>query len=189
MELLVLLKIMLTVVLLGIISLLIYVFDILLLKPERLRSKLRKQGISGPPPSFLLGNIRDIKRKPQSKVSTAPCEEVQVVLTHNCSSTLFPSFEQWRKEYGPIFMFSLGNIQVLYMNQPDVVKEISTYTSLDFGKPSYQHKENGPLLGQGILTSNGASWAHQRKILAPEFYMDKVKVFFPFSAPKDKQKS
>ena len=73
-------------------------------------------------------------------------------------------------------MFSLGNTQILSVNQPDVVREIATYTSLDLGKPSYQHKDRGPLFGEGILTSNGVAWSHQRKILAPEFYMDKVKV-------------
>ena len=73
-------------------------------------------------------------------------------------------------------MFSLGNTQILYVNEPDVVREITTCTSLDLGKPLYQAKERGALLGQGILTSNGAVWAHQRKMLAPELYMDKVKV-------------
>ena len=77
---------------------------------------------------------------------------------------------------GQVFMFSLGNTQILHVNQPDIVREIATCTSLDFGKPSYQHRELGPLLGQGILTSNGAVWAHNRKILAPELYMEKVKV-------------
>jgi cytochrome P450 len=78
---------------------------------------------------------------------------------------------------GPIFMFSLGNIQILHVSDPEVVKEISICNSLDFGKPSYQSKEHGPLLGQGILASNGASWDYQRKILAPELYMKKVKVY------------
>ncbi|KAJ6422288.1 hypothetical protein OIU84_027276 [Salix udensis] len=32
-----------------------------------------------------------------------------------------------------------------------------------------------PLLGNGIVRSNGLFWAQQRKIVAPEFYMDKVK--------------
>lgn len=73
-------------------------------------------------------------------------------------------------------MFALGNIQILYVNEPNAVREISTCTSLDFGKPSYQQKERGPLLGQGILTSNGSLWERQRKILAPEFHKDKVKV-------------
>lgn len=73
-------------------------------------------------------------------------------------------------------MFSLGNIQILHVTDPDLVKEIITCTSMDLGNPTYQQKERGPLLGKGILTSNGALWAHQRKIIAPELYMDKVKV-------------
>ena len=77
---------------------------------------------------------------------------------------------------GQVFMFSLGNTQILHANQPDIVREITTCSSLDFGKPSYLQREFGPLLGQGILTSNGAVWAHNRKILAPELYMEKVKV-------------
>ncbi|KAI8556870.1 hypothetical protein RHMOL_Rhmol05G0289500 [Rhododendron molle] len=72
-------------------------------------------------------------------------------------------------------MFSLGNIQILHVNRPDMVREITKCTSLGLGKPSYQQKERGALLGQGILTSNGTIWAHQRKILAPELNMEKVK--------------
>ncbi|KAF8364680.1 hypothetical protein HHK36_033360 [Tetracentron sinense] len=173
MDLHILVKIFFSLALICLFSLLIHLYNVLFLKPERLRSKLRKQGITGPPPTFLLGNIREIK-KTQSTVAKAQTDHHEP-LTHNCGASLFPFFDQWRKEYGPIFMFSLGNIQLLYVNQPEVVKEISTCTSLDLGKPSYQHKERGPLLGQGILTSNGAIWAHQRKILAPELYMEKVK--------------
>ena len=73
-------------------------------------------------------------------------------------------------------MFSLGSMQVLYVSDPNVVKEITTTTSQDFGKPTYQQKTFGPLLGQGILSSNGAIWARQRKIMAPELFMDKVRV-------------
>ncbi|KAK4592586.1 hypothetical protein RGQ29_016923 [Quercus rubra] len=56
-----------------------------------------------------------------------------------------------------------------------MVKKISLRTSLSLGKPSYLSKDRGPLLGQGILSSNGPIWAHQRKIIAPELYIDKVK--------------
>uniref|UniRef100_A0A7N2R339 Cytochrome P450 n=1 Tax=Quercus lobata TaxID=97700 RepID=A0A7N2R339_QUELO len=169
---LLLLKVSFTIALVGFVSKLIQICDTLILKPERLRSKLRRQGIRGPPPSFLLGNINDMKKMRANSSKTPPGEQA---ITHNCSSALFPLFELWSKEYGSTFMFSLGNIQILHMNHPDVVKEISICTSLDLGKPSYQHKERGPLLGHGILTSNGATWAHQRKILAPELYMEKVK--------------
>jgi cytochrome P450 len=172
MELLFVFKIILAIVLPLIAGLVKYSCDVLWLKPKRLRSRLQKQGISGPPPAFLFGNAKDIK-KIKSKQTNAPREEQDI--THNCSSVLYPYFEQWKKEYGPIFTFSLGNIQLLYMSHPDVVKEISLCTSLNFGKPSYQYKEVLPLLGHGILTSNGANWVRQRKIIGPELYMDKVK--------------
>ncbi|BAT88198.1 hypothetical protein VIGAN_05164400 [Vigna angularis var. angularis] len=72
-------------------------------------------------------------------------------------------------------MFSLGAIQIVCVNQPDIVREVTVCTSLDLAKPAYQLKHIGPLVGQGILTSNGTKWVHQRKIIAPELYMGKVK--------------
>ncbi|CAK7323462.1 unnamed protein product [Dovyalis caffra] len=169
MELVLLISFAVLIAFLGLLELL---YTGLVLKPERLRSVLRKQGVRGPSPSLLLGNICEI-RNSQSTTVKASANEPPVF--HNCAAALFPFFEQWRKRYGPVFVFSLGNTQILYVSQPDVVREITTCTSLEFGKPSYQQKERGALLGQGILTSNGNVWAHQRKILAPELYMDKVK--------------
>ncbi|XP_059434193.1 cytochrome P450 714C2-like isoform X2 [Corylus avellana] len=172
MELLLLLvKIIITISLLALVSTLMKMCEALILKPKRLRSILRKQGIRGPPPSFLLGNTGDMKKMKSSAKKAQ--QKGEQAITHNCSSAVYPVFDEWRKSYGPIFMFSLGNIQILHVNDPEVVKEISICNSLDFGKPSYQSKEHGPLLGQGILASNGASWAHQRKILSPELYMNK----------------
>lgn len=58
----------------------------------------------------------------------------------------------------------------------EMLKEINLCTSLELGKPSYLTKERGPLLGQGLLSSSGQVWAHERKIIAPELYFNKVKV-------------
>ncbi|XP_024032395.1 cytochrome P450 714C2-like, partial [Morus notabilis] len=159
---------LMTSALLGGFVLFVRLFRALVLNPKRLRAILRKQGIDGPPSTFLLGNIREI-RKAQSAATGEPKE------THNLASFIFPFFDEWRNKFGQVFMFALGNIQILCVNDPDTVRHITTCTSLDLGKPTYQYKERGPLLGQGILTSNGTIWAHQRKILAPELYMDKVK--------------
>ncbi|XP_062084231.1 cytochrome P450 714C2-like [Humulus lupulus] len=161
-------KALLTFCLLGIFALVVRLYNVLVLKPKRLRSILRDQGIDGPPSNFLLGNIREI-RKAQANSPT------QLTQTHKLASFLFPFFDEWRTKFGDVFVFALGNIQILYVNESEAVRELTTCTSLDLGKPSYQHRERGPLLGQGILTSNGPVWAHQRKIIAPELYMDKVK--------------
>ncbi|GMH04995.1 hypothetical protein Nepgr_006835 [Nepenthes gracilis] len=143
------------------------------LKSRRQRSKLTSQGIKGPPPSFLYGNVPEMQRI-QSTVTKAPCFNREI-LAHDYASTLFPYFEQWRKVYGQVYTYSTGNRQHLYVNNPEMVREMSRSMSLELGKPSYITKALAPMLGNGILRSNGAIWAQQRKIVAPEFFMDKVK--------------
>ena len=93
-------------------------------------------------------------------------------MQHQLLSTYFP----YLVSTGKLLMFSFGNIQTLCVSQPDIVKEITTCTSFDLGKASFHKELLGPLLGDGILTSNGTTWAHHRHLLAPEFYLDKVKV-------------
>lgn len=151
-------------------------FNTLWLKSsERLRWKLKKQGIYGPKPSFLYGNVAEMQKiqasSPNNNNVYAEC------VAHDYTSSLFPYFEQWRKIYGPVFTYSTGNKLHLYVNQPELVKEMNQSNSLDLGKPSYVTKRLAPMLGNGILRSNGHIWAMQRKIVAPEFFMDKVKVF------------
>lgn len=142
--------------------------------PWRLRWRLEKQGIRGPKPCFLYGNVPEMQRIQASSIKNTGAENTGFV-AHNYTSTLFPYFEQWRKQYGPIYTYSTGNKQHLYVNHPELVKEMNQSTSLDLGKPSYVTKRLAPMLGNGILRSNGRIWAQQRKIVAPEFFMDKVK--------------
>ncbi|KAG6428385.1 hypothetical protein SASPL_112636 [Salvia splendens] len=150
----------------------IHLYISLVANPRKIQKALKKQGINGPPPKILLGNILEIKKSRDAAANTA--SESGPPALHNTAS-VFPFLEQWRKQYGHMFTFSLGNLQVLYVSDPNVVKEITTTTSQDLGRPAYQQKTFGPLLGQGILTSNGAIWARQRKIMAPELFMDKVR--------------
>lgn len=96
MELVLLISLAVVITFLGLLELL---YSGLVLKPGRLRSVLRKQGIRGPSPSLLLGNISEI-RKSQSTTVKASTNEPPVF--HNCAATLFPFFEQWRKQYGTI---------------------------------------------------------------------------------------
>lgn len=172
--------IIITVFLIGISVLLIKIHHVLILKPKTIRSKLRKQGIDGPSPAFFYGNIPQIKEiqfESRSVAATPASENEQGGrISHDWPAVVFPHIERWRKQYGPIFLYTTGNIHMMAVVDPEMVKEISLCSSLNLGKPSYLSTERGPLLGQGILTSNGPFWAHQRKIIAPEFYLAKVKV-------------
>ncbi|XP_010273731.1 PREDICTED: cytochrome P450 714C2-like [Nelumbo nucifera] len=152
-----------------------FLYEVLWLRAERLRKKLRQQGIRGPPPSFPYGNFLDMKRIKSAMVGMSPLMEKDGSLTSDYTPVLFPYLELWRKEYGPIFTYATGNVQHIYITDPNLVKEISLHKSWDLGKPSYVIEQLGALLGHGVTMSNGHVWAHQRKLIAPEFFIDKVK--------------
>ncbi|MBA0772354.1 hypothetical protein Gotri_007745 [Gossypium trilobum] len=167
----------LSVVLTGFVGLLFHLYSGVLLKPKKLRLKLQNQGIKGPCPSFLYGNIHEMKRIQLQALSTAKSahKDLKPDFSHHWFPTLFPYLDKWRNEYGSMFLYSTGNLQLLCTTDMEMVKEIGLHKSLSLGKPSYVTKDRGPLLGQGILSSSGPIWSHQRKIIAPEFFPDKVK--------------
>ncbi|XP_057776788.1 cytochrome P450 714A1-like [Salvia miltiorrhiza] len=143
--------------------------------PWRIRWKLQAQGINGPKPSLLYGNFWEMKKIQASAALKNTAKHDDDFVAHDYTATLFPYFEEWRKQYGPIYTYSTGNKQHLYINDPELVKEMNQCISSELGKPSYITKRLAPMLGNGILRSNGHLWAQQRKIVAPEFFMDKVK--------------
>uniref|UniRef100_A0ACD5YTN3 Uncharacterized protein n=1 Tax=Avena sativa TaxID=4498 RepID=A0ACD5YTN3_AVESA len=64
----------------------------------------------------------------------------------------------------------------LHATDPDVVRDLCLCVSPeDLGKSSYMKTTHHPLFGDGILKSNGDAWTRQRKLIAPEFFPDKVK--------------
>jgi hypothetical protein len=79
-----------------------YLYTILWLRPERLRQKLRSQGVKGPKPSFLFGNIPEMRRI--QKLATSDREQEAWRSTDRFSSnfvaTLFPYLIHWSRVYG-----------------------------------------------------------------------------------------
>lgn len=67
------------------------------MRPEKLRKRLRTQGIGGPPPSLFHGNALNVNRI-QSLAAKAQTKDVP--LTHDSLSCAFPQYDYWRKIYG-----------------------------------------------------------------------------------------
>ncbi|XP_073113579.1 cytochrome P450 714B3 [Elaeis guineensis] len=171
------LGLLLSLCLIGVCSLSLYFYYITWLRPESIRNKLRRQGIAGPRPSFPYGNLPEMKRVVMTEKARREGGRGGggAGMKHDYTSKVFPYFEQWRRNYGPIFSYSMGNVVALHVSHPDLVKDITLCVSPDLGKATYLKKTHEPLFGQGILKSNGEAWAYQRRIIAPEFFLEKVK--------------
>ncbi|KAM3293259.1 hypothetical protein ACQJBY_036686 [Aegilops geniculata] len=93
-----------------------------------------------------------------------------------CSILLTTMLLNCETAIGSVFLYSTGVVEILFVSDPGMVKDMSHCTSSELGKPIYIQKSRKPLFGDGILVSNGDIWAYQRKIIAPEFFMEKIKV-------------
>ncbi|RVW30709.1 Cytochrome P450 714A1 [Vitis vinifera] len=102
-------KMLCSVLVVGVFCIFLHLYNLMWVRPERLRGKLRRQGIRGPPPSFIYGNVPEMQ-KIQLLMAMKPPNHAQIV-AHDYTSTLFPYFEQWRKAYGTMpfpFIFSFS---------------------------------------------------------------------------------
>ncbi|XP_068668832.1 cytochrome P450 714C2-like [Aristolochia californica] len=167
------LKMWLSFLVMGFCSLCLFLYNDFWLKPQRIRRKQEKQGIYGPRPSFFLGNIPDIKKIQAKTVRARP--EPGGQLSHDYYRTMFPHLEEWKRIYGPVFTFSIGVVPILHIADTELAKDLIQMKTIDLGKTPYLRKNRGAMLGNGVMASSGDIWLHQRKIIAPEFFMDKIK--------------
>lgn len=90
---------LLTVLLLGVSSMVMKALNQLWFNPRRIRSELHKQGIRGPRPSFPFGNVPEMqKTRSAAKIAS----DAQQHLHHNWVPSIFPYLHKWEKEYGTI---------------------------------------------------------------------------------------
>ncbi|XP_023637369.1 LOW QUALITY PROTEIN: cytochrome P450 714A2 [Capsella rubella] len=159
------------IVIVGIVSVCYHVYGKEVVELWRMRRSLKTQGVDGPPPSLFNGNVSEMQRI-QSEAKHCSGDNI---ISHDYSSSLFPHFAHWRKQYGRVYTYSTGLKQHLYINHPEMVKELSQTNTLNLGRITHITKRLNPILGNGIITSNGPHWAHQRRIIAHEFTHDKIK--------------
>nr|XP_028957184.1 cytochrome P450 714A1-like [Malus domestica] len=163
-----------SLVLIGVLSVVMRLFKEMWLKPARIRSVLRKQGIGGPPPSFLDGNMTEMQ-KIQSTTNIIHEPSDPKDFQHNWVPSIFPYLQRWEQKYGPVYMYSTGSKQHMYVSDPKLLKELKLQNYMDLGVPKYLSKPLLPLIGNSIIRANGQDFAYQKKLIAPEFFLNKVK--------------
>ena len=77
-------------------------------------------------------------------------------------------FTRCARDYGDVVSFRLLGRPVLLLNHPDLVEQVLVTNSKHFVK-HFGLRLYKPILGNGLVTSEGDFWRRQRKLSAPAF--------------------
>ncbi|KAK9106763.1 hypothetical protein Syun_022774 [Stephania yunnanensis] len=140
------------------------------LTPRHIRRVMASQGIRGPKPRFLIGNIKEMS----SLVATTTCEDMTFI-DHNIVGRIIPHYALWSKQYGKRFIFWVGSEPRMCLTDKNMIKEFFIKHNNHSGKSWLQQEGTKHFIGKGVLMANGMDWYHQRQIVTPAFMADKLK--------------
>ncbi|TKY45162.1 Cytochrome P450 714B1 [Spatholobus suberectus] len=131
---------------------------------NHLKLKLKRRGFGGPPPSFPLGNIQEMKKKNSVSSSLGSSN-----LIHDIHSTVFPYFSRWQNSHGKVFIYWLGTEPFLYIADPEFLKKCPEVLAKRWGKPRVFRHDRDPMFGNGLVMVEGNEWVRHRHVIAPAF--------------------
>ncbi|CAI7788996.1 unnamed protein product, partial [Closterium sp. NIES-53] len=142
-------------------ALLCYCVYIILIKPLRFRRHCTKQGIPLLPFRPLIGQLPEFaNREPKPIPASEPAPLGP--------ATISPLLWKWRCQLGTVFGLSIGPFQPLVVAEPDLFHQILIAKSSSFQK-NQNARRVVSFLANGLVFSDGAFWARQRKMISPAF--------------------
>ncbi|KAK3409373.1 cytokinin hydroxylase [Eucalyptus grandis] len=150
-------------------------FSFYWLTPRRIKKIMARQGVHGPEPRFLVGNLGDVS----FFVAESTSKDMKPI-RHDIVDRLLPHYVRWTKQYGKRFIYWNGVEPRLCLTEIDLIKELLSKYSTQTGKSWLQQQGSKHFIGRGLLMTNGDDWIHQRRIIAPAFMGDKLKSYSGF---------
>jgi cytochrome P450 len=81
------------------------------------------------------------------------------------------------RQFGDIVHYKLGALHVYQLNHPDLARRILVEQPEKFRKPWLLKRVMRPIAGDGLVTSDGALWKQQRKLMQPAFHQRRLAVY------------
>jgi len=86
------------------------------------------------------------------------------------------TLERAFREYGEVVHFRLLNLHIYAIAHPDGIKHALQDNHRNYTK-SFDYQILARLLGYGLVTSEGALWLRQRRLMQPMFHRQKIAAF------------
>lgn len=78
-------------------------------------------------------------------------------------------FNAWHK-YGDIYELDLGLVRIVMLNHPDYAQHILRDNVRNYAKGGEMWASVRDVIGDGLVTSEGAYWRRQRRMIQPHFH-------------------
>lgn len=85
-------------------------------------------------------------------------------------------FEELVATYGKVSHYRIGPSDVVFINEPEFIREILINQPQNFIKERTQRRMK-ILLGEGLITSDGETHKRQRRIAAPAFHRQRIQAY------------
>ncbi len=82
-------------------------------------------------------------------------------------------FEYMTRKYGEISTYKVAHLRIVFINKPEYIREVLVNQAANFTKERVQRRSK-MLLGDGMITSEGAYHKAQRRAVQPAFYRERI---------------
>lgn len=87
------------------------------------------------------------------------------------------TLSDFRQRYGDVAQINLGLLRMVLLCAPADVEHVLQKNHTGYDKNTFDWKMLKPVVGEGLLTSDGAKWLRQRRLMQPAFHRKRVAGF------------
>jgi cytochrome P450 len=85
-------------------------------------------------------------------------------------------YAEWGRRYGDLFYYRALHRHVYFVNNPELIKQVLVTDYRNFVKGEVV-RFNRRIFGDGLISNEGESWLHQRRLIQPAFHRERIESY------------